>query len=49
MARLRAEKRTGQERMKEIMDANQAKADTSLKGIKEDMKANQAKTEDGSS
>jgi hypothetical protein len=43
MARLLAEIRTGQEHMKEMMDANQAKVDASLKEIKEDMKANQAK------
>jgi hypothetical protein len=43
LARLLAEIRTGHEHMKEMMYANQAKADASLKEIKEDMKANQAK------
>jgi hypothetical protein len=45
MAHLLAEIRTGQEHMKEMMDANQAMEDTSLKEIKEDMKANQANTD----
>jgi hypothetical protein len=46
LAHLLAEIRNGQEHTKEIMDANQAMADTSLKEIKEDMKANKAKTDD---
>jgi hypothetical protein len=40
---LLAEARTGQEHMKEMMDAKQAKADASLKKIEEEMKANHAK------
>jgi DNA polymerase III delta prime subunit len=41
MARLLAEIRTGQEHMKEMLDTNQVKADTSLKEMLPRMDANQ--------
>jgi hypothetical protein len=41
MARLLAEIITGQRHVKEMTEANQTKADASLKEINEDMKANQ--------